>query len=99
VAESLTPRQVVAELDKYIVGQNAAKKAVAVAIRNRWRRQQLPADMRTDVKEHTIPEEFTEHRLKRSLMTRVTIMFSAVNPFISAEFHSSFSSKRTTSFS
>jgi ATP-dependent HslUV protease ATP-binding subunit HslU len=49
VAESLTPRQVVAELDKYIVGQNAAKKAVAVAIRNRWRRQQLPADMRTDV--------------------------------------------------
>jgi ATP-dependent HslUV protease ATP-binding subunit HslU len=49
VADSLTPRQIVAELDKYIVGQNAAKKAVAVAIRNRWRRQQLPADLRTDV--------------------------------------------------
>ncbi|HEV3385550.1 MAG TPA: ATP-dependent protease ATPase subunit HslU [Gemmata sp.] len=46
---SLTPRQVVAELDKYIVGQNAAKKAVAVAIRNRWRRQQLPAELRTDI--------------------------------------------------
>jgi ATP-dependent HslUV protease ATP-binding subunit HslU len=45
----LTPRQVVAELDKYIVGQNAAKKAVAVAIRNRWRRQQLPAELRTDI--------------------------------------------------
>src|SRR3954462_1718347 len=45
----MTPRQVVAELDKYIVGQAAAKKAVAVAIRNRWRRQQLPADLRTDV--------------------------------------------------
>jgi ATP-dependent HslUV protease ATP-binding subunit HslU len=49
VAESLTPRQIVAELDKYIVGQNAAKKAVAVAIRNRWRRQQLAAELRTDV--------------------------------------------------
>ena len=45
----MTPRQIVAELDKYIVGQSAAKKAVAVAIRNRWRRQQLPADLRKDV--------------------------------------------------
>src|ERR1700759_3245107 len=45
----MTPRQIVAELDKYIVGQNAAKKAVAVAIRNRWRRQQLSAELRTDV--------------------------------------------------
>src|SRR5688572_21258569 len=45
----MTPREVVAELDRYIVGQSAAKKAVAVAIRNRWRRQQLPADMRKDV--------------------------------------------------
>lgn len=49
MAESLTPRQVVAELDKHIVGQTAAKKAVAVAIRNRWRRQQLPPDLRKDV--------------------------------------------------
>src|SRR5947207_4564076 len=46
---ALTPRQIVAELDRYIVGQNAAKKAVAVAIRNRWRRQQLPADLRQDI--------------------------------------------------
>ena len=46
---SLTPRQIVAELDKYIVGQDAAKKAVAVAIRNRWRRQQLPPELRKDV--------------------------------------------------
>src|SRR5216110_1890576 len=45
----LTPRQVVAELDRYIVGQGAAKKAVAVAIRNRWRRQQLPPELRKDV--------------------------------------------------
>jgi ATP-dependent HslUV protease ATP-binding subunit HslU len=45
----LTPRQTVAELDRYIVGQDAAKRAVAVAIRNRWRRQQLPEELRKDV--------------------------------------------------
>src|SRR5215208_5576113 len=45
----MTPKQVVAELDKYIVGQGAAKKAVAVAIRDRWRRQQLPPELRKDV--------------------------------------------------
>ena len=47
--EPLTPKQIVAALDKYIVGQDAAKRAVAVAVRNRWRRQQLPADVRADV--------------------------------------------------
>src|SRR4051812_11867858 len=47
--QHLTPKQIVAELDKYIVGQNDAKRAVAVAIRNRWRRQQLPEEMRQDV--------------------------------------------------
>src|SRR5690348_439294 len=46
---ALTPKQIVAELDKYIVGQADAKRAVAVAIRNRWRRQQLPESMRQDV--------------------------------------------------
>ncbi|MSU77955.1 MAG: ATP-dependent protease ATPase subunit HslU [Gemmataceae bacterium] len=45
----MTPREIVAELDKYIVGQNAAKRAVAIAIRNRWRRQQLPVELRKDV--------------------------------------------------
>src|SRR6516225_797976 len=45
----LTPRQIVQELDRYIVGQAAAKRAVAVAIRNRWRRQQLPLELRKDV--------------------------------------------------
>ncbi|HKO02996.1 MAG TPA: ATP-dependent protease ATPase subunit HslU [Thermoanaerobaculia bacterium] len=47
--ESLTPKEIVAELDKYIVGQRAAKRAVAIALRNRWRRQQLPADMRDEI--------------------------------------------------
>jgi ATP-dependent HslUV protease ATP-binding subunit HslU len=45
----MTPREIVTELDKYIVGQDAAKRAVAIAIRNRWRRQQLPIDLRKDV--------------------------------------------------
>src|ERR1044071_561695 len=45
----MTPREVVAALDKYIIGQAAAKRAVAVAIRNRWRRLQLPEGMREEV--------------------------------------------------
>ncbi len=47
--DDLTPRQIVAELDRYVVGQNAAKKAVAVALRNRVRRQKLPAEIAEDV--------------------------------------------------
>ncbi|HXT19307.1 MAG TPA: AAA family ATPase, partial [Thermoanaerobaculia bacterium] len=45
----MTPRQIVAELDKYVVGQKAAKKAVAIALRNRWRRQRLDAAMAEEV--------------------------------------------------
>jgi len=45
----LTPREIVAELDRHIVGQDDAKRAVAVAIRNRWRRQRLPEEMRAEV--------------------------------------------------
>src|SRR6478736_2646612 len=48
-AEALTPREIVAELDKYVVGQGKAKRAVAIALRNRYRRQQLPAEMAEDV--------------------------------------------------
>jgi len=48
-AERLTPNEIVRELDKYIVGQAAAKRAVAIALRNRWRRQQLPADLRDEI--------------------------------------------------
>src|SRR5476649_3086656 len=45
----LTPRQITAELDRYIVGQAEAKRAVAIALRNRWRRQQLPEGIREEV--------------------------------------------------
>ena len=47
--EELPPRQIVAELDRYIVGQAAAKKAVAIAIRNRWRRSQAPDEIREEI--------------------------------------------------
>ena len=47
--KDLTPKEIVSELDKYIVGQENAKKSVAIALRNRWRRQQLSEDMREEV--------------------------------------------------
>ncbi|MDQ7006762.1 MAG: ATP-dependent protease ATPase subunit HslU [Acidobacteriota bacterium] len=53
-ADSLTPTQVVAELDRYIVGQAAAKRAVAVALRNRWRRRQLPPALAEEVQPKNI---------------------------------------------
>lgn len=46
---TFTPREIVSELDRYIIGQQDAKKAVAIALRNRWRRQQLAEDMREEV--------------------------------------------------
>ena len=47
--EELPPRKIVAELDRYIVGQEVAKKAVAIAVRNRWRRAQAPDDIRDEI--------------------------------------------------
>ena len=47
--EEMPPRQIVAELDRYIVGQDAAKKAIAIAVRNRWRRQQAPESIRDEI--------------------------------------------------
>jgi ATP-dependent HslUV protease ATP-binding subunit HslU len=52
--EELTPRQVVAELDKYIVGQDAAKRAVAIALRNRWRRQRVGDELRDEIMPNNI---------------------------------------------
>jgi ATP-dependent HslUV protease ATP-binding subunit HslU len=52
--EDLTPRQIVNELDKYIVGQNKAKRAVAIALRNRWRRQKVDEDLREEIMPNNI---------------------------------------------
>jgi ATP-dependent HslUV protease ATP-binding subunit HslU len=49
MSSAFSPREIVSELDRFIVGQKAAKRAVAVALRNRWRRQQLPAALREEV--------------------------------------------------
>ena len=46
---NFSPREIVSELDRFIIGQNDAKRAVAIALRNRWRRQQLPDDLREEV--------------------------------------------------
>src|SRR5215208_2509122 len=46
---TFTPREIVSELDRYIVGQRAAKRAVAIALRNRWRRMQVPDDLRDEI--------------------------------------------------
>src|ERR671928_316110 len=50
----LTPQQIVAELDRYIVGQSEAKKSVAIALRNRWRRQQAPDAIRDEISPNNI---------------------------------------------
>ncbi|MEM5948668.1 ATP-dependent protease ATPase subunit HslU [Spirochaetia bacterium 38H-sp] len=47
--ENLTPREIVAELSKYIIGQEQAKKVVAIALRNRWRRKQLPKELKDEI--------------------------------------------------
>jgi ATP-dependent HslUV protease ATP-binding subunit HslU len=52
--EEMPPRQIVAELNRYIVGQEAAKKAVAIAVRNRWRRAQAPDDIRDEITPYNI---------------------------------------------
>ena len=49
LVSSLSPREIVSELDRFVVGQNKAKKAVAVALRNRWRRQALEGEMKNEV--------------------------------------------------
>jgi ATP-dependent HslUV protease ATP-binding subunit HslU len=49
LVSSLSPREIVSELDRYVIGQNAAKRAVAIALRNRWRRQALKGDMKDEV--------------------------------------------------
>ena len=67
MAEELTPKTIVDELDKYIVGQKNAKKAVAVALRNRWRRLQLPAKIQEDITPKNIGKGYALNYLSNFL--------------------------------
>ena len=71
----LTPAEIVAALDKYIIGQDAAKRAVALAIRDRWRRQQLDDEMRAEVIPKNIimigPTGIGKTEISRRIATRV----------------------------
>ena len=68
---TLTPRQIVAELDKYIIGQDQAKRMVAVAVRNRWRRRQLDPALRDEIAPKNIilmgPSGVVKTEIARSL--------------------------------
>ena len=62
--QSMTPSEIVSELDRHIVGQQAAKRAVAIALRNRWRRQQVDEKLRPEItpKNH-VPSVWTQSRV------------------------------------
>src|SRR3954447_12950574 len=79
---TLTPKQIAAELDKYIVGQDDPKRSVAVAVRNRWRRQQLAEEMRKDVSPKNIlmigPTGVGKTEIARRLATLVGAPFIKV---------------------
>ena len=61
--KALKPREVVAQLDKFIVGQQEAKKAVAIALRNRWRRHQMSDEMRNEVMQRQILVSFKDEKV------------------------------------
>ena len=66
---NLTPQQIVVELDKHVVGQANAKRAVAIALRNRWRRQQVPDPLRHEITPKNIrlrKKWLTENERKRN---------------------------------
>ncbi len=79
----LTPREVVAELDRYIIGQSEAKRAVAIAMRNRWRRQQLPDEMKNEVAPKNILMIGSTGVGKTEIARRLARLTSA--PFIKIE--------------
>ena len=76
---SMTPQQIVAELDRHIVGQQQAKRAVAIALRNRWRRQQVAAELRPEITPKNIlmigPTGVGKTEIARRLARLATIAF------------------------
>lgn len=80
---NMTPREIVQELDKHIIGQNAAKRAVAIALRNRWRRMQLPQAMRNEITPKNILMIGPTGVGKTEIARRLAILADA--PFIKVE--------------
>ena len=81
--QELTPREIVRELDKYIIGQQAAKKSVAIALRNRWRRLQVPAGLREEIMPNNIIMIGPTGVGKTEIARRVAKLSNA--PFIKVE--------------
>ncbi|SFE29335.1 atpase aaa-type core [Trichococcus pasteurii] len=78
-----TPREIVKELDRYVIGQDAAKKAIAVALRNRYRRQKLDADMQKEVTPKNILMIGPTGVGKTELARRLALLVEA--PFVKVE--------------
>jgi len=83
IQENLTPKQIVLELDKYIIGQQDAKKAVSIALRNRWRRQKLPEELRDEVIPKNILMVGPTGVGKTEIARRLALLVKA--PFIKVE--------------
>jgi ATP-dependent HslUV protease ATP-binding subunit HslU len=81
--DSLKPRQIVAELDKYIIGQDNAKRMVAIAMRNRWRRQMVDGDLRNEIMPNNIIMIGTTGVGKTEIARRLANLANA--PFIKVE--------------
>lgn len=81
--DSLKPRQIVAELDKYIIGQDNAKRMVAIAMRNRWRRQMVDGDLRNEIMPNNIIMIGTTGVGKTEIARRLASLANA--PFIKVE--------------
>ena len=81
--KELTPKQIVKELDKYIIGQSKAKKAVAIAMRNRWRRQQVTGYMRDEIMPNNIIMIGSTGVGKTEISRRLAALTSA--PFVKVE--------------
>ena len=81
--KQLTPKQIVKELNRYIIGQTSAKKAVAIALRNRWRRQQVEGKLRDEIMPNNIIMIGSTGVGKTEIARRLAALANA--PFIKVE--------------
>ena len=72
--QCLKPKDLVKELDRYIIGQNEAKKAVAIALRNRYRRMQLPKDIQEETISATVSGEMKENALVAVILATIAML-------------------------